>query len=142
MLNRSIRTSLTASLTSFGRGPTHASLNGRRLIMAAAVLHFGLALGQFWVARAQLVPSLIDSDGIIESFAFDSHGYQRSATRLVGVLRHEGVIAWVSEPEPIHVKLLALEFALFAPVFGYSTLSAEPLNLCCYLVVVFLILTL
>jgi len=110
--------------------------------MAAAVLHFGLALGLFWVARAQLVPSLIDSDGIIESFAFDSHGYQRSATRLVGVLRHEGVIVWVSEPEPMHVKLLSLEFALFAPVFGYSTLSAEPLNLCCYLVVVFLVLTL
>lgn len=114
----------------------------RRLIIAAAMLHIALALGLFLAGRAQLAPSLIDRDGIMTSFASDSYDYQQEGARLVEVLRQSGVKTWATAHEPIHVKLISIEFALLAPAFGYSTLSAEPFNLFCYLAVVFLVLML
>src|SRR5687768_11294653 len=76
------------------------SSGGRRLLVAAAVLHVALALGLHWAGRAQLAPNLVDRDGIMASFAFDSYEYQRGAARLVEVLGREGVLAWAAEREP------------------------------------------
>ncbi len=106
------------------------------------MLHVALACGLFWAGRARVAPSLIDGDGIMGSFAFDSYEYQRGAARLAELLRQSGVRAWATAHEPVHVKLISIEFALLAPAFGYSTLSAEPLNLFCYLAVVLLVFTL
>ena len=114
----------------------------RRLLTAAAVLHVALALGLHWAGRAQLAPTLIDRDGIMGSFAYDSYEYQRGAARLVEVLRRDGVAAWAAEREPVHVRLISIQFALAGPLSGYGTLSAEPLNLLCYLAVVWLVLLL
>lgn len=116
--------------------------SGRRLITAAALLHVALAAGLFCAGRAQAAPGLIDRDGIMPSFAFDSYEYQRGAARLVEVLREGGVRAWAAEPEPAHVKLISLQFALLGPLFGYSTWSAEPLNLFCYVAILSLVLAL
>jgi hypothetical protein len=110
--------------------------------MAAAVLHVALALGLHCAGRAQLAPNLIDRDGIMGSFAFDSYEYQRGAARLVEVLRRDGVAAWAVEREPVHVRLISIQFALLGPFSGYGTLSAEPFNLLCYLAVVGLALLL
>ncbi len=118
------------------------SSGGRRLLAAAALLHVALALGLFWAGRAQVAPGLIDRDGIMGSFAFDSYDYQRGAVRLAEVLKGDGVRAWARESAPLHVKLISVEFALLGPLFGYSILSAEPLNLLCYLAVVALALAL
>ena len=115
---------------------------GRRLLAAAALLHVALASGLFWAGRAEVAPRLVDRDGIMGSFAFDSYDYQRGAVRLAEVLKQEGVRAWAVEPAPLHVKLISVEFALLGPLFGYSILSAEPLNLVCYLAVVALALAL
>lgn len=114
----------------------------RRLLAAAAVMHVALALGIHWAGRAQLAPAHIDRDGIMSSFAFDSYEYQRGAARLAEVLRRDGIAAWTAEREPVHVRLISIQFALVGPLFGYGTLSAEPLNLLCYLAVVLLSLLL
>lgn len=116
--------------------------SGRRLVAAAAVLHVALAVTLFWAGRAQIVPSFLDRDGIMESFAFDSYEYQRGAVRLAGILKESGLRAWAAEPEPAHVKLIAIQFALLSPLFGYSTLSAEPFNLFCYVAILCLVLLL
>ena len=113
--------------------------SGRRLIAAAAVLHVVLAAGLFLAGRAQTAPGLIDRDGIMSSFAFDSYEYRRGAVRLVGILREGGVRAWAAERAPAHVKLISIQFALLGPLFGYGTLSAEPFNLFCYLAVLSLV---
>jgi hypothetical protein len=113
--------------------------SGRRLVAAAAVLHVALAVALFWAGRAQLVPSFLDRDGIMESFAFDSYEYQRGAARLAGILKESGLRAWAAEPEQAHVKLIAVQFALLGPLFGYSTLSAEPFNLFCYVAILCLV---
>ena len=104
--------------------------------MAAAVLHVALAFGLHCAGRAQLAPGLIDGDGIMASFAFDSYEYQRGAARMAEVLKRDGVAAWAAEREPVHVRLISIQFALLGPLLGYGTLSAEPFNLLCYLAVV------
>jgi hypothetical protein len=129
---------IAGNLADFVR-PLCASRGGRRRLLAAAgLLHLTMAVGLFVVGRAQVAPGFIDRDGIISSFAFDSYEYQRGAARLTEVLRQEGLAAWAAEQEPLHVKLISLQFALLRPLFGHSALSAEPLNLFCYLAVVWL----
>lgn len=115
---------------------------GRRLLAAAAVTHLVLAFGLHWAGRAQVAPGLIDRDGIMDTFAHDSYEYQGGAVRLAEVLRKDGVAAWASEREPLHVRLISLQFAVLGPLTGYGPLSAEPLNLICYLAVVGLTLLL
>jgi hypothetical protein len=126
----------------FGRRLPALLSGGRRLLVAAAVLHVALALGLHWAGRAQLAPGLVDRDGIMGSFAFDSYEYQRGAVRLAEVLRRDGVSAWAAERGPVHVRLISLQFALVGPFLGYGTLSAEPFNLLCYLALVGLALLL
>lgn len=116
--------------------------DARRLLAAAALLHVALAVGLFWTGRARVVPGLVDPNGVMNSFASDGDRYQSGAARLAGVLGREGVGAWAAEDEPAHVKLLSIQFALLGPLFGDSTLSAEPLNLFCYLSIVALTLAL
>lgn len=142
MWNRSIIISLNARLASLRHRLSVFSSSNRRLIIAAALLHIILAAGLFCAGRAQVAPSFIDRDGIMPSFAFDSYEYQRGAMRLTQVLKQDGARAWAAEHEPFHVKLLSLQFVLFGPLFGQSTLSAEPLNLFCYLAILSLVFAL
>lgn len=105
-------------------------------------MHVALAFGLHWMGRAQVAPGLVDRDGIMGSFAFDSYEYQRGAVRLTEVLKQDGAAAWAAEPQPVHVRLISLPFALFGSLTGYGPLSAEPFNLLCYLAVVGLALLL
>ncbi len=139
---RPIINAIAGRLPFYGRPGCASSRGGRRLLAAAALLHVALALGLFCAGRAQVAPGLIDRDGIMGSFAFDSYEYQSGAVRLAGILKGEGVRAWAAEPAPLHVKLISVEFALLGPLFGYGVLSAEPLNLLAYLAVVALALAL
>ncbi|HEX7317694.1 MAG TPA: hypothetical protein VF297_27575 [Pyrinomonadaceae bacterium] len=123
------------------RVPAYASA-GRRLLAAAAVLHVLLALGLHWAGRAQVAPGLIDRDGIMDTFAHDSYEYREGAVRLAEVLKRDGVAAWAAVGQPVHVRLISLQFALVGPLTGYGPLSAEPFNLICYLAVVGLTLLL
>lgn len=126
----------------FGRRLFAFSSGGRRLLAAAALMHVALAVGLFWAGRAGVAPALIDRDGIIGSFALDSNHYQRDATRLAEIFSRDGVADWARAGEPIHAKLISILFVLLGPLFGHSTLSAEPFNLLCYLAVVGLTLAL
>ena len=114
-------------------------INGPRLLAIAAVLHVFLATALFAAGRAGVAPRLIDRDGIMGSFAFDSYDYQRGAIETSELLRGGNLRAWASAAQPLHVKLIAIPFALLNPVFGYSNLSAEPYNLACYLAIIALV---
>jgi hypothetical protein len=124
---------------------TRISLNaitGPRLVATAAVLHLVLAIFLFSAGRAGLAPALIDRDGIMGSFAFDSYDYQRGAIELAQLLRTGNIGAWAFAAQPLHVKIIAVPFALLSPLFGYSTLSAEPYNLICYIAIIGLVFAL
>ena len=95
-----------------------------------------LAVALFVAGRTKIAPAVIDQDGIMGSFAHDSYGYQRNAIQLAEVLERGKVADWVTAAQPMHVKILAIPFAIFGPLFGYGTLSAEPYNLLCYATVI------
>src|ERR1044072_3352461 len=113
--------------------------NGPRLLALAAVLHLVLAIALFALGRWQVAPALVDRDGLMGSFAFDSYDYQRGAIEANELLRKGELIAWATAPQPLHVKFVSVSFALLSPLFGYSTLSAEPYNLVCYVAIVGLV---
>ncbi|HYK22294.1 MAG TPA: hypothetical protein VEV42_16255, partial [Pyrinomonadaceae bacterium] len=92
--------------------------------------------------RAGVVPAVIDRDGIMPSFAFDSYDYQRGAIKVAGLLRARKLVQWATAAEPAHVKIIAIPFAVLGPLFGYSTLSAEPYNLACYAAILGLVFAL
>jgi hypothetical protein len=117
------------------------SWNGRQLVAAAAALHVVLAVALFVAGRTKIAPTVIDQDGIMGSFANDSYGYQRQAIQLAKVLESGKVVDWVTAAQPMHVKIMAIPFAIFGPLFGYGTLSAEPYNLLIYATVIALVFT-
>jgi len=108
------------------------NIGALRLLVAAMCLHVMLALAIFSVGRAQLAPKYVDRNGIIPSFAFDSYEYQHGAESLVDMLRHGEFMTWTTAGQPVHVKLISISFIILGPLFGSSTLSAEPFNLLCY----------
>src|SRR6266852_7728623 len=116
------------------------SWNGRRLVATAAALHVVFAVALFVAGRTKIAPTVIDQDGIMGSFAPDSYGYQRNAIQLAELLKRGKVADWATAGRPIHVKIIAIPFAIFGPLFGYGTLSAEPYNLLCYATVITLVL--
>ena len=142
MKDRPIGRTVSESLRSSGARLPVFTWSGRRLLAAAALLHVGLAVGLFWAGRAQVAPRLLDRDAIMEPLAFDSYEYRRGAVRLAGMLKDDGLGAWAAAPAPAHVKLISIQFALLGPLFGYGPLSAEPLNLFCYLSILSLVLLL
>lgn len=142
MPNRQGTRRVSRGRTPLARRLVASASDARRLLAAVALLHVALAVALFAAARARVAPSLVDRDGVMGSFAFDSYEYREGAARLAQVLRREGVAAWARAEEPLHVKLISVEFALLAPLFGEGTLSAEPFNLACYVAVVALTLAL
>jgi len=118
------------------------AISCRRLLLIAGVLHVFLAIVLFVAGRAGVAPQLIDRDGIMGSFAFDSYDYQRGAIETSQLLRGGNLRAWATAAQPLHVKLIAVPFALLNPVFGSSTLSAEPYNVGCYVSIIALVFAL
>jgi putative peptidoglycan lipid II flippase len=108
------------------------------LLLAAACLHVLTALAIYAAGRLSILPNPFTADGLGQ-FAFDSIKYQQDAKTLVGVLSNEGVAAWLRVPFEFHVHLYSLSFAIFSPLFGYSVLAVEPLNLLYYLASLILI---
>jgi hypothetical protein len=106
-----------------------------RLLMTAAVLHLLLVLALNWLGRAGVFPYTFDENGIGISFAVDSTEYRKYIIVLVKMLEQDGVIAWVKDSTPFHVKLYSLCYAGLGRWVGYTTLSAEPLNLAYYLLI-------
>lgn len=117
-------------------------LSGRRLVLIAAILHVFVSVTISILGRAQVAPAFIDRDGIMASFAFDSYDYQRGAMQLAGLLKSGSLFGWASAAEPVHVRIIAVPFAVFGSLFGYGPLSAEPYNLVCYAAIVALVFAL
>lgn len=113
-----------------------------RLLIMAAALHLSLAIALSFAARQGLLPAHLDARGVGISFAVDSLEYLNESARLVQVLEQEGAAAWARADAALHVKLYSLSQALLGRWLGFTTLSAEPLNLFYYLLIVTLVFAL
>ena len=116
-----------------------ARVRPRHLLMGAAALHLALSLVINLAGRFRLLPGLFDPNGISSALAFDSFFYRNKAIELVNALARGDVVGWFSAPLPFHVKLYSLSFAALSPLFGFTMLSVEPLNLLYYLLIVILV---
>jgi hypothetical protein len=116
-----------------------ASARSRSLLIAAAVLHVALSILIALIGRFDLLPNLFDANGINAQLAFDSLLYRRKSIELVQALGEGRVADWYYDPLPFHIKLYSLSFAVFHPLFGFTMLAVEPLNLLYYLLIVTLV---
>jgi hypothetical protein len=119
----------STSGASFGNG-SYLTLVG---IFHAIITSIVFALG-----RAKLLPNVFDSNGAAR-FASDSPVYLADAVRLANQMKQAGFAAWASAPFPLHTKLYSLAFTALGPLVGFNILAAEPLNLLCYVAIVFLV---
>ena len=123
----------------FPRGDFQIRLS--RLVLAATVLHITFVIGIFLIGRFGIFPNTFDTHGIGTSFAIDSKSYRIEAEALADSLRKNQFSEWFSHPR-LHVKLYSLCFLVLDRVVGANILSAEPLNLACFLLTVVLIYSL
>lgn len=110
-----------------------------RLLIAAAILHLSFAVFLTVAGRYELLPGNLNRDGIGISFAADSKDYLKACRILVEELRTGGLSAWMKFEIGLHIKLYSISYAIFAPVFGFTILAAEPLNLLYYLLILTLV---
>ncbi|HYG82789.1 MAG TPA: glycosyltransferase family 39 protein, partial [Pyrinomonadaceae bacterium] len=111
-------------------------------LLAAAALHLALTVSIFVAGRQGWFPSTFDEHGIGISFAIDSSSYRKEATRLADSLWRGEFKRWRNSSSQFHVKLYSLSFATFGRVLGPNILSAEPLNLVYYLLILGLVFAL
>ena len=115
---------------------TVARFSNSRLLALAGVFHLAVTTLVFALGRANIFPGLFNKDGI-GAFAPDSPVYLEHVVTLVHELKQAGITGWTSAPFPLHSKLYSLSFAAFGPLVGFNILAAEPLNLLCYLTIIF-----
>lgn len=110
-----------------------------KLLAAAALLHVSLAAFLQALGRAGVAPTLLGPEGFSPALAHDASIFQFNASYLVSILRQQGLAAWIAVPAQLHAKLYSLSYAVLAPLFGYGTLGAEPLNIMYYLATLVLV---
>lgn len=115
-------------------------LGGRsQVLLIAIVIHLCLALSIYLIARLSLFPDVVDQHGIIVPLAQDSVEYLNDIDSLVGLLYSKDVGGWATALAPLHVKIHSLSFAVLAPVFGLTIVSAEPVNIFLYCAILVLL---
>jgi hypothetical protein len=113
-----------------------------RLLVAAALLHLSLAVAVTVAGRYRLLPNDFDAQGIGISFAADSVGYLNECVALEQMLESGQLSAWTKSDSGLHVKLYSLSFGALGRIMGRTILSAEPVNLIYYLLILSLIFSL
>ncbi|MBA2734800.1 MAG: hypothetical protein H0U54_18205 [Acidobacteria bacterium] len=114
------------------------------LLMAAAALHVTLTVVIYLIGRFALLPGVFDGNGFGLLFAADCIAYRGEVISLIDTLFQQGLMAWLSASSnflvnPFHLKIYSLSFAVLGPWLGYNILSAEPLNLLYYLLILSLV---
>ncbi len=113
----------------------------RYLPIVAAVFHLVVTLGIFFAGRAELLPHMFDRDGIAVSFAPDGIRLRPEAAALANELTQGHFLNWLTAESPPHIKLFSICFAALEPFFGYTIISAAPINTLCYVLILVLVFT-
>ena len=117
---------------------TRVWLSPRRLLIAAAIFHLVVTVSIYGLGRYAVLPGTFDTNGIAVSFAPDGIPSQQEIAELSDALARGQIRDWLTAASPFHLKLYSICFALLRPWFGSTILSAEPLNVLCYLAVLIL----
>jgi hypothetical protein len=93
----------------------------------------------YGLGRHAVLPNTFDTSGIAVSFAPDGIESREETATLSDMLARGQIRDWFIGDYPFHLKLYSICFALMGPFFGPTILSAEPLNVLCYLAILVLI---
>jgi hypothetical protein len=113
-----------------------------RLLIAATIFHLALTFAVFGMGRLGFLPGTFDRNGIAVSFASDGVGFHDGAAKLSEMLGGGDFSGWVTAHQPFHVKLYSICYTLFSALPGKNIISAEPLNVFCYLAILTLVFNL
>jgi hypothetical protein len=105
-------------------------------LVLAGIFHATCTSLVFVVGRAQLLPGLFDRNGVAR-FTSDSPVYIGDAVALTNQMNESGIAGLLSSNFPLHTKLYSLLFATLGQLIGFNILAAEPLNLLCYVAIIF-----
>src|SRR3954447_15002264 len=111
----------------------------RNLLLVAAILQLTVVLGLFTMGRLGIAPNKIDERGLLSAALPDTRDYDRQANDSVVGFKNLVVQAWLFANRSAHIKLYSLCYLVFGPLVGNNILSAEPLNLACYLAILILV---
>jgi hypothetical protein len=111
----------------------------RNLLLVAAILQLTVVLSLFTIGRLGLAPNKIDERGLLSTALPDTRDYDRQTKDSVIVFKNLGAKAWLFANHSAHIKLYSLCYLVFGPLVGNNILSAEPLNLGCYLLILILV---
>lgn len=112
------------------------------LLIAAAVLHVSVTLAVTLSGYYGLAPAHFDARGVGISFAGDSLNYLNHIAAVSSEVERSGTGAWLRSDMALHVRLYSISFALAGRWLGFTVLSAEPLNLIYYLLILSLVFAL
>jgi len=102
------------------------------LILAAAIWHITISTAVFAIGRYQLLPHRFYPGGV---FAPDEVAYQLHCLDLARILRNEGLVAWATSPNQLHLRFYSLPLVPFPHWETFSILAIEPINLLYYLAI-------
>jgi hypothetical protein len=103
------------------------------------MLHLVVTVSIYEIGRSAIAPGTLDPTGTAVSFASDGIKLRAEASQLSDSLRQGQIHHWLNANSPLHIKLYSISFALLEPLCGSNILSAEPLNLLCYLAILVLV---
>src|SRR5712671_7531851 len=109
-----------------------------RFLIFSAGLHLAITTTMFLIGKLSLMPGQFDSNGL-GRFAADNYLYQIDIALLSNELSQLGIMAWLNAAAPLHVKLYFISHVIFSHWTGLNILTIEPLNLVCYLAILFLV---
>lgn len=104
----------------------------RFLLLAAAIWHIAISTAVFAIGRYQLFPNRFYASGV---FAPDEVAYQLHCLELARILRNEGLVAWATSPNQLHLRFYSLPLVPFSGWKTFSILAVEPINLLYYLAI-------
>jgi len=104
----------------------------RFLILATAIWHIAISTAVFAIGRYQLLPNRFYPGGV---FAPDEVAYQLHCLDLARLLRNEGLVAWATSPNQLHLRFYSLPLVPFPHWKTFSVLAIEPINLLYYLAI-------
>ena len=113
----------------------------RWLLIGSAIFHVIFVGFVLWVGNTQWIPGLFTSQGV-GTFNIDNIPYIQQIEDLVRAIYRQGLTPVFTIPFELHIKIYALSYLLLSPVFGFSVLGAEVVNLLYYLATIFLVYTL
>jgi 4-amino-4-deoxy-L-arabinose transferase-like glycosyltransferase len=106
------------------------------LLWTGAVIHLVATILVYLIGRLELLPILIDSNGVLQG---DATLYLEKCQLISQKISNWNFSFLIGKEEQIHIRLFAPFFKIFSSIFGENVLAFEFVNIFIFLGILFLI---